>query len=109
MSRATDVTGKLKGPVVPLNVCFTEEGKVDHTSMRRYANWLCEQQTPVLLLTYGSSEYAWLTDDDIRRFVAVSVLFSFCGESRRSTPQRIPAVQWCRENKFLIIVNSRSF
>ena len=51
MSRATDVTGKLKGPVVPLNVCFTEEGKVDHTSMRRYANWLCEQQTPVLLPT----------------------------------------------------------
>ncbi|MEE2710091.1 MAG: dihydrodipicolinate synthase family protein [Gemmatimonadota bacterium] len=70
MSRATDVTGKLKGPVVPLNVCFTEEGKVDHTSMRRYANWLCEQQTPVLLLTYGSSEYAWLTDDDIRRLTA---------------------------------------
>lgn len=70
MSRASDVIGKLKGPVVPLNVCFTLEGKVDYTGMRRYVNWLCEQQTPVLLLTYGSTDFAWLTDDDIRRLTA---------------------------------------
>jgi 4-hydroxy-tetrahydrodipicolinate synthase len=34
-------------------------------------DWLCTQGAPILLLTYGSSEFASLCDDDIRRLTAV--------------------------------------
>ncbi len=67
---APSVAERLRGPVVPLNVCFTAAGEVDLPAMVRYADWLCAQGVPVLLLTYGSSEYAWLSDDDIYRLTA---------------------------------------
>ena len=38
--------------------------------MRRYVNWLCEQNIPVILLTYGSSEFCSLTDEEIWQLTA---------------------------------------
>ena len=70
MAKKLSVTERLKGPVVPINMCFTETNEVDFPAMRKYVNWLCEQKVPVLLLTYGSSEYCWLSDDDIWRLTA---------------------------------------
>ena len=70
MAPAPSVAERLRGPVVPLTVCFTEVGEVDLPALRRYADWLCAQHVPVLLLTYGSSEYAWLSDDDLYRLTA---------------------------------------
>ncbi len=64
------VTDRLKGPVVPINMCFTEDGEVDFPAMRKYVDWMCQQKVPVLLLTYGSSEYNWLSDEDIWRLTA---------------------------------------
>ena len=64
------LTDRIKGPVVPLNICFTEDDDVDFLAMRRYVNWLCEQKVPVLMLTHGSSEYCWLSDEDIWRLTA---------------------------------------
>lgn len=66
-ARKKTVYQRLKGPVVPLNICFADDGGVDFAAMRKYVDWLCEQQTPVLLLTYGSSEFAWLSDEDLWR------------------------------------------
>ena len=70
MVKKLSVAERLKGPVVPINICFTETDEVDFPAMRKYVNWLCEQKVPVLLLTYGSSEYAWLSDEDIWRLTA---------------------------------------
>jgi 4-hydroxy-tetrahydrodipicolinate synthase len=70
MSCAPSVAERLHGPIVPLNICFTASGEVDFAAMGRYADWLCAQGVPVLLLTYGSSEYAWLSDEDIYRLTA---------------------------------------
>jgi dihydrodipicolinate synthase/N-acetylneuraminate lyase len=67
MSGKPSVTERLKGPVVPINVCFAEDDSVDYAAVRRYVNWLCEQHAPVLLLTYGSSEFASLRDEEIVR------------------------------------------
>jgi 4-hydroxy-tetrahydrodipicolinate synthase len=67
MTAKPRVTERLKGPVVPINVCFAEDDSVDYAATRRYANWLCEQKVPVLLLTYGSSEFASLRDEEIVR------------------------------------------
>ncbi len=70
MSRAVTVFERLKGPVVPLNLCFTADGEIDYPVMRKYVNWLCEQKAPVLLLTYGSSEFDWISDEDLWRLTA---------------------------------------
>ena len=66
MSRFTQVVDRLKGPVVPVNVCFAEDDSIDYDAMRRYVDWLCRQGVPVVLLTYGSSEFAALSGDEIR-------------------------------------------
>ena len=58
---------RLKGPVVPVNICFRRDGTVDFQAVGRYVDWLCRQKAPVLMLTAGSSEYAWMTEDDIWR------------------------------------------
>ena len=52
---------------MPLNICFDDHGSVDFGAVRSYVDWLCENGAPVLLLTYGSSEYAYLSDDDVWR------------------------------------------
>ena len=70
MQRATQVVERLKGPVVPINICFGQDDSVHYAAIRKYVNWLCEEKVPVLLLTYGSSEYGSLTDDEIWRLTA---------------------------------------
>ena len=70
MSRANDVVQRTRGPVVPLNICFDADGRVDFSAVRSYVDWLCENGAPVLLLTYGSSEYAYLSDGDVWRLTA---------------------------------------
>lgn len=70
MDRSIRVLERLKGPVVPINVCFDEDDALNYGAVRKYVNWLCEQRVPVLLLTYGSSEFASLTDEEIWRLTA---------------------------------------
>ena len=70
MKRSVQVVQRLKGPVVPLNVCFADDDSVDFVAIRKYVNWLCEQKVPVLLLTYGSSEFCGLTNEEIWRLTA---------------------------------------
>jgi 4-hydroxy-tetrahydrodipicolinate synthase len=71
MERAIDVVNRLKGPVVPINICFDADGALNYAAVKKYVNWLCEQRVPVLLLTYGSSEFANMTDEEIWKLTAV--------------------------------------
>ena len=61
MRRGTEAVDRLQGPVVPVNICFADDHSVDYEAMRRYVDWLCEQRVPVILLTYGSSEFSVLS------------------------------------------------
>ena len=70
MNRAEDVLSRMKGPVVPVNICFNEDGTVNYGAVRAYVDWLSEKKTPVILLTGGSSEYAYLSDEEIWRLTA---------------------------------------
>ena len=65
MDRSTQVLERLKGPVVPLNICFNEDGTVHYDAVEKYVDWLCEQGPVVLLLTAGSSEFAYLSEKEI--------------------------------------------
>ena len=69
-TRSQQVVERIKGPVVPLNVCFNEDGTVDYGAMRGYVDWLGRNGAPLLLFTYGSSEFACLTDQEIWRLTA---------------------------------------
>lgn len=71
MDRSAQVLERMKGPVVPINICFNEDGTVDYDAVENYVNWLCEQGTMVLLLTAGSSEFAYLNDEEIRELTAL--------------------------------------
>ena len=65
MDKAAAALARMKGPVVPLNLCFDESGALDHQAVAAYVDWLSEQGAPILMLTYGSSEFACLDDEDI--------------------------------------------
>ena len=65
MDKAAAALARMKGPVVPLNLCFDESGAVDHQAVAAYVDWLSAQGAPILMLTYGSSEFACLDDEDI--------------------------------------------
>ena len=62
MSRSADVVRRMRGPVVPLNVCFNEDASVDFDAVGRYTGWLAESGVPIIILSSGSSEYAYLTE-----------------------------------------------
>ncbi len=70
MNRAKQTYERLKGPVATIDVAFFEDGSVDYEGSRRYAQWVGEQGIPILLLTYGSSEFADLTEDEIFQLTA---------------------------------------
>jgi dihydrodipicolinate synthase/N-acetylneuraminate lyase len=65
MTTTRTVLDRLKGPVVPVNLCFTEDDALDLEAVGRYVDWLCAQHVPVVLLTYGSSEFMSLTEAEI--------------------------------------------
>jgi len=65
MNNLEEFRARLKGPIVPVKIPFTEEEEVDYENLGEYVDWLCENGIPVLLLTYGSSDYMTLTDDEI--------------------------------------------
>ncbi len=65
MSRASRSYESLKGPIVPLNVCFNEDQTINFEATARYVDWLCAQKIPVVMLTFGSSELGWMTEQDI--------------------------------------------
>lgn len=70
LNRSQSVVQRTRGPVVPLNICFNEDGSVDFKAVRDYAGWLAGNGVPILMLTYGSSEFSSLTDDDLWRLTA---------------------------------------
>ena len=49
MEQAIRVYERLKGPVVPVNVCFTSDDSLDYVATRKYVGWVCEQEVPVIL------------------------------------------------------------
>lgn len=71
MVRSINVVGKTKGPVVPINICFNEDATVDFSAIHSYADSLSSNGIPVILLTSGSSEYAWLSETDVWRITEV--------------------------------------
>ena len=83
MDRAAGVLARLKGPVVPINICFNEDGTINYAAVEEYVNWLCKEKTFVLLLTYGSSEFASISDEELWKLTEVVA-------SAKNPPGRAP-------------------
>lgn len=67
MDRNLDVITRMKGPIAAICPCFEPDGSVNFPAVKRYVNWLCQQKVPVLMLTYGSTEFMSLTEAEIWR------------------------------------------
>ena len=65
--RTRQVAKRIRGAVVPLNVCFNEDGSVDFPSVVKYVDWMCDNGVPVISMASGSSEFASLSEDDVWR------------------------------------------
>jgi dihydrodipicolinate synthase/N-acetylneuraminate lyase len=63
--RRKELMEKLVGPVVPLNIPYKENLEIDYDSLGRYVDFLAREKVPTIILTFGSSEYINLTDDEI--------------------------------------------
>ncbi len=68
--RSKRVAERIKGPVVPLNICFNEDGSVDFPSVVKYVDWMCSSGVPVISMASGSSEFASLSDEDVWRLTS---------------------------------------
>jgi dihydrodipicolinate synthase/N-acetylneuraminate lyase len=62
---------RIIGPVVALNIPFREDETIDYSAMERYVDFLAKNGSPTLLLTYGSSEYAALCDEEVYELTKV--------------------------------------
>lgn len=71
MSRASNAHARMKGPVVPLNVCFNADGTVNYAAVSNYVSWLAEKKTAIVMLTYGSSEFAALSNEELYELTEV--------------------------------------
>ena len=47
MDKAAAALARMKGPVVPLNLCFDESGALDHQAVAAYVDWLSAQGAPI--------------------------------------------------------------
>ena len=56
---------RIVGAVVPLNIPYKENEDIDYDAFEKYVDWLAGEGVPILLLTWGSSEYANITDKEI--------------------------------------------
>jgi len=70
MKRAKQTYERINGPVATIQVAYFEDGSVDYEGPCRQAQWLGEQGIPVLLLSYGSSEFACLSEAEIFQLTA---------------------------------------
>jgi len=59
------------GPVVALNIPFLPDGDVDYEDLQGYVDFLCESDAKTILMTYGSTEYGVLSDDEIYEITRV--------------------------------------
>jgi 4-hydroxy-tetrahydrodipicolinate synthase len=60
-----EVKTRISGPIVPINIPLKEDEEIDYDAFERYIDWLAGKGVPVILMTYGSSEYAFLSDHEI--------------------------------------------
>ena len=62
---------RASGAVIPLNIPFLEDERIDYESLKVYVEYLVKNEARTLLLTYGSSEYGLLCDDEIYEITSV--------------------------------------
>jgi len=65
------VAARIRGPLAPLFVPMTKNEQVDYDAMGRYVDWLASNGVPLMWLTYGTSEYTILSEQEILELIRV--------------------------------------
>ena len=58
MDKAAAALARMKGPAIPLSLCFDETGALDHQVVVAYVDWLSEQGAPCSHLKVWNS-FKW--------------------------------------------------
>lgn len=56
---------RIKGPLVPIMPAFTEDERLDLDSTQRWVEWIVQNGIPLVWLTFGTSRYFSLTDQEV--------------------------------------------
>ena len=64
-NRFKETRDKLKGPLIPINPAFKDDGSLDINSTCRWINWLIENGIRNFWTTGGTTHYFCLTDEEI--------------------------------------------
>jgi len=65
--KALAVYHRLRGPMASITPSFTEDFALDEDSLRRWMDFMCEQQMPVVFFTFGDGEIDALSEEEIGR------------------------------------------
>jgi 4-hydroxy-tetrahydrodipicolinate synthase len=63
--RYDDLRARIRGPVFPIVIPFTENEDVDYEGLHRYVEFLVNGGARVLLLTVGTSRFNLLTSQEM--------------------------------------------
>ena len=72
-----EVLDRLHGPMASITIPYNTDYSIDHGSLRGWVDHMCEQQVPILFLTYGDSELYNLNEQEIE-----AVIRTVAGQAR---------------------------
>ena len=68
-SSPKQVFERLKGPMASITMAYNKDYSIDHGSLRGWVDFMCDQQVPILFMTYGDSELYNLSEGEIEAVV----------------------------------------
>ena len=60
------VVDKIRGPLVPIVPAFDDDERLDLESTQRWLDWIVGSGIPLVWLTYGTSRYFALSDEEVQ-------------------------------------------
>ena len=67
--RCRDVLLRLKGPMASITMPYNRDFSIDHGSLRAWVDFMCENKAPVLFMTHGDSELAFLSENEMEAVI----------------------------------------
>ena len=65
MKKFAELRSRIRGPVFPVPVPFTENEDVDYEALESYVDFLISNGAPVIIATVGTSRYNLLTEEEM--------------------------------------------
>lgn len=99
-----EIRSMLEGPVNAIPTSFTADGEIDIAGVRNVIDTAIDAGSDVTLLTYGTSQFDWLSEQDIVELTRLSLehagdrtLFVAANKRALDTRATVAFAEFCRE------------